>query len=225
LYASVHNQPTLQFDAFGLCGGVCGPDVTLNVDRVLAGITRAYRGWSLWQKGRACARLYNAIGNLWGSGSENAWDISPLNEVNAHNEGVAICRVATGTGSCARTVTYDSGCYYASAVNYLMWGHVNSLCAETFLSSSTLFDSPSSSTILGGPLFSMESTMRVAWARKLWISNFEPGVEEQQAMLFTLSGYAGVKPRGAGGLSCGAGRSLPKGCQFSWTWRPLQGGD
>jgi hypothetical protein len=166
-----------------------GPDVTIPLNNTLQNVKQVYSHWTIPQKLRAATELYNAF-NIGHSdrGAENAWDIPYL-----HYRGESLSPVLMN-----RTVTYKHNVYYASAVNYVLWGEMHRLIDSTFGTTS------------------LQDAIAVAAIRKAYYFHF--GLEETEALGFTFYGYSGIllaKPVPLGI----PGNPLPLTI-FPWAWYP-----
>lgn len=175
--------------------GMCGPDVTKFVEKVLEDVENTYNNpdTTLGVKCRACfIGLRNPIVAVDG------WDIIPLK-----NEGMdqlerrtpSYFNTLAGTGDGAYTVEYKGNCYPAHGVNYLLWGKINKLCARTFPTAVL-------QTARAGVDFSLEQTLALVTAHKLamgggntLIRHYERGTTYFSgipfALAFTTAGYTG----------------------------------
>jgi RHS repeat-associated protein len=116
LYAISQNDVIDKYDFLGLCGPLCGCDVTTPVINTWADINNTFSGWSLVTRWRSCKALLSPAHN---------WDIEEL-------------KIGAKTQGCARTVMFNGSCYYRSAVNYSMYGRACALCNAQFSGSSDL---------------------------------------------------------------------------------------
>jgi hypothetical protein len=220
LFGFISNRPISDYDIDGRCYPLydeCGPDVTRATLLTLAEVRRTFlHQWDKAQRHTACNELYN-----WGhGGAGQAWDIAELAFVGFWREGQPLPKIdgiVCGTGNCIRTVTFMGNCYYASAVNYVLWGTANRLCNGEF-GDRTL-----------EPVFqkySLENALIWAALRKSAIWNGGDGLEEAQALAFTAYGWAYRLPPIKSRSDCKVDRSKRsrQNRPFDWIWRPNRGG-
>jgi RHS repeat-associated protein len=134
-YAFAQNNPVVFSDRLGLesCPAlVCGPDVT----RPLGGlILKLYSTWNaVWtptQRRAACDGLTSWDRDpirgfpAW----LNAWDIDRLWRGNqAWINARPYCPPCATQPACRNTVEVGNQCYYAGSANYVLFGHMSSLC-------------------------------------------------------------------------------------------------
>ena len=128
----------------------------------------------------------------------DAWDISPL-------AGIGLTgywpypQLQKGTsGGCENTVALAGKCYHAGAVNYAMWGKVNSLCHGTFGIN---------------PLHTLTGSQALVFVWKsvyLW-------AQVGEATAFTSYGYTGGGDPNCNLPNCVVSGTSPVG-NFSFTW-------
>jgi hypothetical protein len=119
--ASAATQPACQ----------CGADVTQKLDKVLAKLEWQFNSLSVSQKEALCqATMFLA------------WDIFEFTEAGKGSPGplAQFQSGSCGTGACAGTVTYRGGCYWASELNYLVWGRMRRKCADALNRKGVLAD-------------------------------------------------------------------------------------
>jgi hypothetical protein len=138
-----------------------------------------------------------------------AWDIVELKTIGfSWRFGAPPPPFFAGNYPCDRTVTFMNGCYYASAVNFAMWGKVNRLCHDAL--------NPYGFGLTYWTLdFALDAA---AWWKGQSTGNW--GEEEQEALLFTRYGYTGrlgwpFTPR----LGCSPNNQSWTG-PFHWFWKP-----
>lgn len=136
LYAFVGNTPTTKTDYLGLDVNTppvtvsaqvacckCGLSVDGYVEQTLNNITRTFQSADYLTKCAAC-------NDLWIPDSPgyviDAWDMLTI------QSGVPTISQGTFCAPCAKRVTFRGGCYDPADVNYIMWGHITSLCKEEF---------------------------------------------------------------------------------------------
>jgi hypothetical protein len=223
-YGFLRNSSLNDYDARGLCGGggttggevnTCGPDVTAALKATLKDISKTF--WLAGkQKQMAAGDAMYDIGGIFmpggNGGAETAWDINDL-----YNAGGQVdykwetdCGIMKSSGSCKLSVTFKGNCYYATAVNYTMWGRMNWLeYAANILYGNKVnnkhdFNSPAS----------------WAWFNKRLVQRVG-ALQTSQVEAFVRYGYAGkfVPPTplpGCGGSSC-----TLKDPVFQWRWRGI----
>ena len=137
LYEYVRSEPVQGLDAYGLLRwsplpgtgvyigkdrpkktknkcGICGPDVTGPLSRFKDQLTRDFNSWPWWKKHAKCF-------SMWGF---DRWEICQLHSADSYP--------CCATGDCEGTVAVHGKCYSQHAVNYYMWGVMNSLCYSIF---------------------------------------------------------------------------------------------
>ncbi len=130
LFGFVGNNSIYSWDKLGKSIGeqqedvenTCGPDVTDWVNDLLSEVEETF-GDARWRdKCRGCWIMRTP----W---AMNAFDITMLNDIGLR-QGMASQHFGdnAGTGDGEQTVGFDEECYYAYAVNYLLWGKINRLC-------------------------------------------------------------------------------------------------
>jgi len=221
LYGFSYNSPLIDFDVRGLCGNgeQCGPDITTALYHTLGNITSTF-----WQAGEtkqydAGIEMYNLLGLLpWGNGGGGtAWDIDPLHAAG-NNPGYlwsTDCGFSRGTGPfCGYGVTFRGQCYFASAVNYVMWGRMNLL--------------EENATVLYGWTDNDDFTLSNAiwWADHYkHYAQHEPwdGAMINEVNSFVTYGYTyQFSPSGA--LPCGGSSCKATAGSFTWRWRYIKWG-
>ena len=103
-------------DSTGMSCDLCGPDVTVQVRKVLAAVVRYYNDLSAGDK-------VKLIDDVFSFDAAGAWDIFDLAKsgqswVDKEPYKSAGC----ATGKCARTVSIDGECHYMGDVNYVLYG-------------------------------------------------------------------------------------------------------
>jgi len=124
--------------------GLCGPDVTAQVKKVIAKVQRTWRRWSHKQRREHCKAIFSdepypqrpvkkrgkmVAGPTW----LMAWDIDKLwrggnDWINRPPYGPPCAQPQTGRKKCKDTVEVDNKCYYSGSVNYVLWGWIHRLC-------------------------------------------------------------------------------------------------
>ena len=108
--------------------GCCGKaDVTTALENVLKRIENDFNGLNETMQEGHCNALYAK------DTRESAWDIKEL-AANGLYDAWKWPHLEQGSGlsECERTVTVAGKCYYSAAVNYAMWGKINSLCNKRY---------------------------------------------------------------------------------------------
>jgi RHS repeat-associated protein len=194
LYGFVSNDALSKWDRLGLC--TCGPDVTRPLQRALMDVQVKFWGWTQTQKQVACERLVSYIDLK----AFDAWELEPL-----YTWGTADIVVAFGSSG--------KRCYYASAVNYSLWGVANRICYEA----AKMYDWRDAN----GPRFGAWSLDRsLLWAR-VWKGILgDDSDRAAQAYAFTRYGYTGTLMHpGVPGLAWD-GRHY-RG-EIEWLWEPYK---
>ena len=147
LYCYVKNTPLDTVDVLGLEQQgpfQCGLNVTAPVLSVLQDIENSF--WTLegyFPKLALCNEIYNPLPRrgitmidwlskpsqmLENTRAAWSWDIQELKFI-----GMGTRPFFSGSPECERTVTFNGQYYYASAVNYAMWGRINKACSAEFV--------------------------------------------------------------------------------------------
>jgi RHS repeat-associated protein len=212
---------TVSAPAIGSVTGTGGPDVTKALNRTLLDVQAKFWSWSSDQKNDAAQRMRDLFGAATRrgaggrGGAADAWDIIPLMEVGFDvNYGYLIAdgqSYRAGTGMWTRTVGFNGKCYYASAVNYALWGTMNR-CVYDWLS----FDDRQDN--LNRDEYTLDVAIHTMQAFKHF-SYHDFGPIEKEAAEFTAYGYNGTQPSWA--LPCKpTGTVTAK--MFNWCWEPVQ---
>jgi hypothetical protein len=103
---------------------VCGPDVTKQVKDAVHKTQKEFKSWTTSDKDDACRSLTSL------STGEVAWDITDL-----HANGWILnyrpkCATEGAHPGCGSTIQVGSDCYYAGAVNYVIFGVMCRLCYD-----------------------------------------------------------------------------------------------
>jgi len=132
LYGFCGNDPISKVDYLGMLpsitwGNQCGKaDVTKAVPNVLNKVAQKF-----WKLSR-CEKLEHCNA-LFGEDHGKAWDINRLSEIGEKDLALNYFPgIPRGSAGVERTVIFHGKCYYASAVNYAMWGKANQLCFSEF---------------------------------------------------------------------------------------------
>lgn len=128
-YTFLNNSPLDDVDALGLCSGSCGPDITRPLERTLLYVAQDFWSKSETAQIRAGDRMYS-----WDIGPFD-WDIVEVHTAARYSsydfDGNVTCGPGYGINSCASTLTFERRCYYATAINYALWGKMNELEQES----------------------------------------------------------------------------------------------
>src|SRR5262249_1695885 len=106
-----------------------------------------------------------------------AWDIAELKQIG-FGESYPLHQIGTGDWQKTVQLRYNSGqskVYWASGVNYTLWGKINALCYAEFKS----------------PDYELETALNVA---ELWKAVKYGGSMIEEAKAFTRYGYNGSSP-------------------------------
>jgi hypothetical protein len=182
LYGAAH---TLSFTNFHSNLPTCGPDVTAWVYSVLSDVYAKWNSWDATQRCVACETLIDirdyTPGSGWWTPAAGAWDINTLYDIGTGTFVPQPHGLPAGAPHYFdRTVTFQERCYYASAVNYALWGEMFSLCAG-----------------LNGAPTSPFSEDKAIFIARLWKAAMYGGEGYKEAKAFTKYGYSGVNPSGA----------------------------
>jgi hypothetical protein len=190
----------------------CGLDVTAPLAQTLQTVDRSFRQLGFTDKCRLCGRLLDATpedeSERWTTDPRRmkaafAWDIQELKTIGfSWQFGTEPPPFFDGTPPCQRTVTISGGCYYASGVNFALWGKMFSLCDTVWIY---------------GNMYSLGNAQSLArtWKYRVYGSS----VEADQAVQFTAYGYNGSQP-GSSLSRCSPNGTLWPG-PFHWFWRPV----
>jgi len=214
MYGNLSNFPSVMHPTFE---GIGGPDVTKSVDLTLMDIKHTFTyNWSTFQKVCAAYELHDvpmaAIGVIarnpcWGA--VGAWDIIPLARIGFGLDDNKLSGFYCGEYPWQRTVTYNNNCYYAGAVNYLMWGAINRLCHDYFLQHGDIFTASTFSCTAACSLVDV-------WKSIKYPSN----VESQEAVAFTTAGYNNSSP--GKGLPIRPSGDIVPTHRMQWCWEPVR---
>jgi hypothetical protein len=145
------------------------------------------------------------------------WDIIEVHTaaVSPYNfDGNVTCGLGYGVSSCANTLTFEGGCYYATAINYALWGKMNELEQE----SQDLYGWSSDNSFAQ---FSVDYAISVAELWKRHYGNINPVIIDQVGS-FVRWGYTGnfIQPAKSpcGGSSCAV--TLKR---FDYVWGDIHG--
>jgi hypothetical protein len=131
-YSFTFNAPLDLYDLLGLdvnkvdhvsfkaCPCDCGPDVTQVVASTLSSITSAFQSVGTLQQLGACIGLFMPPYAL------DSWDMNSVLSFPSMYPAGSFCAPCNGK------LTYNGGCYDASDINYIMFGHMFSLCNSEF---------------------------------------------------------------------------------------------
>jgi RHS repeat-associated protein len=192
LYRYVRNCPSDGVDRLGLKECTCYWEVTRPLKGALLRLELTFWGWPQPIKRVAC----NALNDYLDPGAFRNWDIEPLYT----------------WGTTDMLVSFRHRCYYASAVNYSMWGAANRMCYEA----ARLYWWEDAN----GPLLNHWSLDRTLWWARFWKHTIWEDYSDraEQAFAFTIYGYTGsLAHRGVPGYEW-EGREYP--FNFNWFWSP-----
>ena len=181
-----------------------GPDITQTLKNTLMDVSAKFQSWTPEEKISAAEEIRGLISG------QQAWDIAALYMVNQRPTDV---KVYIGGEECGmdawgRTVAFNGQSYYASAVNYALWGKINSLIYHD-------------AGKLGNKLDPNEYFLGNAIKEARDWKHFEYGdygVSELEAEAFTQYGYTGVL--NMTGLNCKPSGKIVSLPQFLWCWEP-----
>ena len=206
LYTAVRNNGLNEVDLLGLCSLQCGSDVTVALERTLRNVDHIFGLWTHSQRIKACTSLYD----IFGGAASAAWDIRELNQVgvgnNPFNDSLS--------PPCQRTVTFKGRCFYGGALNYALWGRMNSLCGKEAGYFPLLH--------VWGRVIGLESALLgVIVHKKMNLGIEDLGEEENQALLLTIYGYTGwLTSNDCDG--CSPNPRSVKNYAFRWKWAPYK---
>ncbi|MFC1759462.1 RHS repeat domain-containing protein [Planctomycetota bacterium] len=122
------------------CGkpAMCGPDVTPQVTAVLTKLKTTFATFTPAKQDAVCSNIFGKSAfldtdpNTGTTMGINAWDINQLHVqgwINAapYSPPCALPSSKNPLG-CQNTVEVSGGCYYAGSVNYVVYGHLATLC-------------------------------------------------------------------------------------------------
>jgi hypothetical protein len=234
VYAFLNNAAVVHWDYLGLsasnCQTKCGPAVTRTTQRVLQDVATAFAGWDIVGKLTACNRLHGYEGphrgNPWDfSGrlrlAQSAWDMLELAyhtpEIYDQTGYVSIQPFGEPE-RCKFTVAFAGHCYFASQVNYILWGRMHRLCDNMF----GRLPEHRGEWNLDNALWytQMWKTWRHGMPNR-WSDETREHVE--QAMAFTKYGFnAAARPDATACDDCGIQPGLVDDQQYRWTWLPYK---
>jgi RHS repeat-associated protein len=126
LFGFIENEGTNYIDRFGLSKCVCGPDITKSLAATMRDVTKAFFKLSGENKKSVCSTFID-IASWDMSGLKAPWGMS-LNLPNRCGQ-----RDPDNSSKCKLTVTVNGECHYAGTVNYLLFGHMGSLCEKSLV--------------------------------------------------------------------------------------------
>jgi len=193
LYGFVANDAPNKWDWLGLCGPVCGCDLTDLVKKTLQEVEDTYKkDWTTIKRYDACTRL---DGVLTGG---TAWDMN------------ITAPTPSATGSCALTATFEGKCFKISAINYALFGKMSKLCSDSFGSG------------VPGSRWSLEYSTGLAQFHK-WGLRQDFTDEASQAFAFISYGFgSGLSYSGKDYAiaDCQPSEVKCKGEKYMWNWIP-----
>jgi RHS repeat-associated protein len=199
IYGFLRNGPISDFDRLGLSGSdgggcTCGPEISYQVKSVLLNAQMTFtRTWPENAKLHACTALVDFMNPA----SMKAWEIEPLYT----------------WGTVDLKVVFNKKCYYASAVNYALWGTACRLCYDAAI----LYNWHDDTGAFLAPMWTHKRAL--FWAR-FWkhtlLKDYSDRADE--AFSFTTYGYNGrLDHGGIAGLTWdGRYQRTP----FDWSWSP-----
>jgi len=195
----LQNSALLDTDRLGLCGGggdgggTCGPEVSYQTRSALLNAQMTFTRWPQNAKLHACV----AIKDLITLKAFTAWEMEPLYT----------------WGSANIIVAFQKKCYYASALNYSLWGTINRLCFDAAI----LYDWHDDTGAFLAPLWSYDQTM--FWA-KFWKHSLLKDYSDRadQAFAFTTYGYTGRLTHN--GIPDWTWDGRYRNGPFDWFWDP-----
>jgi len=102
---------------------VCGPDVTSQVQAVVADIRSAWGSWTATQRDEACWALENL------ECGPDAWDVVQLhNNAWIYQDYRPACASAGANPKCGSSIQVGADCHNAGSVNYVIFGLMCNLC-------------------------------------------------------------------------------------------------
>lgn len=214
VYGFVRNRPSLAVDKLGRQECDCGENVSRAVTKTLSDVSYYYHNWPGSDQVAACKWIIgNGPSKL--EDAKGAWGMQEL-AYAGFNPGTSPLE----TGSCRgnATVTFESDCYFASAVNYAMWGRIMRLCHDSARQRPEDFeDIPAEEwSLLKAELL---MTGWLAWNDGLRIL---PGHEMwNQKAAFTRYGYSGSSPSWSALKDCGAPSARSLRYDLKWWWHPV----
>jgi hypothetical protein len=103
----------------------CGPDITTALIETVGKTRSAFASWTPDQRKTACNWIASPAAAV-------NWDIIGLHVMNDWIAGSRPeCDSEGGSPSCSPTVEVKGQCFYAGSVNYVIWGVMFRLCADT----------------------------------------------------------------------------------------------
>ena len=182
------------------------------VDATLIDISRSFNSWTRGQKRKACQRLVEVVTLNF----INAWDMTELYSLGKGDWQFLSPPASQGTApACDRTVAYRHKCYKSNAVNYLMFGHVMSLCHADFDPVLQVFP------LSWQDHYSLPEAVKWVW---LYKTAFYSGADRDQAIAFTVAGFIGGPPRVAPSTECAVDPgNVASERLLTWRWLPLHG--
>jgi hypothetical protein len=202
---------------------ICGPDITVSLDKELQDVKRTFDGWSRDKQDTACSALYTpprALSawdtyELWGP--TTAWLREPPYEecgvprpkrewrFLGDTMEVPLVQPIESPKGCGNTVRVGGKCFLAGTVNYALFGKMCKLCSKNH------------------PVFTEGFVKTLIWLyKKGTLSGDDPGPPTEWA----LAGYRGFP----GNLPSEGNRPLcstttkckcpPSTMRFSWRWVP-----
>lgn len=200
----------------GVAGGVWGtpgPDVTMAVMNTTLDVERAFMPPS-----RASAVAAAAASRVWTPEmAYRGWDVGPLNELGQQGRPDFGNGSRLGTGSGRYTVQFAYGfgqtpkVYYASSVNYFLWGKMFRMLYE-------VLRNPVSGA--QDPEFSEGAAVAAAGARKSYLSVFGSTTADynREATAFVRFGWNGTDPSSTALPIPANPSNIGASARFPWKW-------
>ncbi|HVM62944.1 MAG TPA: hypothetical protein VMV72_18935 [Verrucomicrobiae bacterium] len=181
-------------------GSTCGPDITKALMLTMEDVAQAYKDASIYKK--AYMRFLTPV--FMGGG----WDIAKVSDVGFDNPVDFGNGSSLGTGLGKLTVQFGNPpkVYYASAVNYVLWGEMFSLLEATY--GNVLYSEPDAEL----------------WARAYkavkWGDSFNSMAKETSA--FVKYGYASTADPSSTALPLAPNpENIGASSRFKWQWKRL----
>ncbi|MBE0701935.1 MAG: RHS repeat-associated core domain-containing protein, partial [Afipia sp.] len=233
VYAILNNSAVVHRDYLGLstsCDTKCGPAVTRTTQRVLQDVESAFIGWDTVKKLTACNRLHGYDGPIRGNPADyvgrlqlaqNAWDILELayHTPEIYDQAGYVSIQPFGEPErCKFTVAFAGRCYFASQVNYILWGRMHRLCNNTF---GQLPEHRGEWSLDSALWYTTLWKTRKHGIPNTWSDEIREHVE--QAMAFTRYGFdPAIRPEATACKDCRIQPGLVDDHQYHWTWLPYK---
>ncbi len=130
LYRYLWNRPVILVDPRGLQPkkSCCGVEVGPHLRAMLKKVKAAFDDLSVDDRFDICEAMVSGVG----------WDINQFyNAGDTSGKGRSVFNSGMcGAGGCDGSVTVNGNCYWASSVNYLLWGFARRMCRDFYVSQS-----------------------------------------------------------------------------------------